>query len=168
MGSDPFFKRPREFLIDKRHHMSGVVVCDYRLHDMTGAELYERLAEERSAFPVVLMTKRIDVSKVLSRNVAEFVVRPATIESVHDAIQRVTAGEDFIDEEFEHAFQRLSRRELEVGELIVAGHTRHEIAELLKIAMKTVEVHRRKVMDNLRADDVAHLVRLWRAWKGKK
>ena len=82
--------------------------------------------------------------------------------------QRVTAGEDFIDEDFEHAFQRLSRRELEVGELIVAGHTRHEIAELLKIAMKTVEVHRRKVMDNLRADDVAHLVRLWRAWKGKK
>lgn len=158
----------REFLIDKPRYSGGVVVCEYRLHDMTGLELYERLAEERSAFPVVLMTKRIDVSKVLAARVAAFIVRPATIESVHDAIQRVTEGEVFTDAELEHAFQRLSRRELEVGELIVAGHKRHEIAELLKIAMKTVEVHRRRLMDNLRADDLGHLARLCRAWKGMK
>lgn len=156
----------REFLIDKPRYSGGVVVCDYRLLGMNGVELYERLAEERSAFPIVLVTKRIDVSKVLSRNVAEFIVNPATIESVHDAIQRVTAGEVFTDAKLELAFKRLTPRELEVGELIVAGHTRHEIAELLKISMKTVEVHRRRLMENLRANDVAHLVRLWRAWKG--
>jgi FixJ family two-component response regulator len=156
----------REFLIDKPRHIGGVVVCEYRLHDMTGVELYERLAEERSAFPIVLITKRMDVSKVLSRNVAEFVVNPATIESVHDAIQRVTAGEVFTDAKLELAFKRLTPRELEVGELIVAGHTRHEIAELLKISMRTVEVHRRRLMENLRADDLGHLARLWRAWQG--
>ena len=155
----------REFLIDKRNHSSGVVVADYRLQGMTGLELTEQLTSEQSTFPFVLIVGHADIPKVIRGDVADVVLKPVAIESVTSAIVRATEGEVITDEELELAFRKLTARELEVTGLVVDGKSSREIGASLGISTKTVEAHRSNILDKTRADDVGHLVRLWRAWK---
>lgn len=147
----------REFLIDKRHHSSGVVVADFRLQDMTGVELCEQLCKEQSAFPVVLLAGYADVPKVLAAGMPELVVRPVAIKSLKAAITRATEGEVITDAELERAFRKLTGREGEIAALVVAGKSSREIGAALRISTKTVEAHRARIMDKTRADDVGHL-----------
>lgn len=154
----------REFLIDQRNHSSGVVIADYRLQGMTGLEMAEQLAKNRSDFPVVLIAGHSDIPKVIGSVAADILVKPVAIESLNAAITRATDGEVFTDAELERAFQKLTGREREIAALVVEGKSSREIAAALGISTKTVEAHRARIMDKARADDVGHLVRLWRAW----
>ena len=83
---------------------------------------------------------------------------------IETAIKRATEGEVFTDAELELAFKKLTEREREVAALVVDGKSSREIGAELGVSVKTVESHRMRVMDKTRADDVGHLVRLWRAW----
>ena len=152
----------REFLIDKRHHPGGVVLAEYRLQGMNGRELTEQLAKERSHFPVVLIASHADVPKVIGSDAADILVKPMAIESLQAAITRATDGEVFTVAELELAFRKLTEREREIAGLVVDGKSSREISASLGISTKTIEAHRARIMDKTRADDVGHLVRLWR------
>lgn len=155
----------REFLIDKRNYSGGVVVTEYRLQGITGPELCQQLAKERADFPTVLITGRVNVSKVLAAKVVEIIVIPFTLKSLQEAITRATEGDDVTDEELERASRKVTGREREICELVVDGKSSREIAAALELSTKAVETHRTKIMDKTRADDVGHLARMWRGWK---
>jgi len=154
----------REFLIDQKNHSGGVVIADYRLRGMTGRELAEQLNREGSDFPVVLTAGPADMPKVIGSDAADILVKPVAMDFLEEAIKRATDGELFTDAELERAFRKVTKREREVVALVVAGKSSMEIGEALDVATKTVEAHRLKIMDKTRADDVGHLVRMWRAW----
>jgi two-component system response regulator FixJ len=159
------YMTPREFLIDKRNHSSGVIVTDYRLQGITGLELAEQLTSERATFPFVIMAGHADIPKVIAGNMADTVVKPVATEALTAAIARAQEAEDITDDELHRSFRRLTARELQIVGMVVEGKSSREIGAALGISTKTVEAHRARIMDKTRADDVGHLVRLWRAWK---
>jgi two-component system response regulator FixJ len=132
---------------------------------MTGRELAEQLTRDRSDFPVVLMAGHLDTPKVIGSAAADILVKPVSVESLQAAIKRATDGEVVTDAELERTFKKLTGREREIAALVVAGKSSREIAAALDVSTKTVEAHRSRILAKTRADDVGHLVRLWRAWK---
>ena len=144
------------FLIDRKKYSSGVVVAEFRLKSLSGLELAKQLSKECSNFAVVMIANRQDTPKVVAGKSADVVVKPTTLKTLQEAIVRATDGE---------VFRKLTKRELKIAELVIAGKSSLGIAEKLGIAKNTVETHRANLMGKTRAEDLGHLARLWRAWK---
>ena len=154
----------REFLIDKPQHTSGAVVVDVRLPGMTGPELAEKLQHERAEFPVLLIVGHADIPMAIAAGAADLLIKPVTGDVVAVAVLRVTQGEVFDDADLERAFRKVTEREREIMTLVAEGKSSPEIGAELGVSSKTVEAHRANTLNKTRADDVGHLVRMWRAW----
>ncbi len=154
-----------EFLIDKKNHTSGVVVAECRLRGVTGQELCEMLKSESEAFPVVLIASNRDFPTAIASSATELVLQPIDVQSVNTAIARVIEGDDISESEVARGFRRLTEREFQILELVVAGKSSMDVAEMLDISHKTVEAFRARIKDKTRAQDVWELVRMWRVWK---
>lgn len=158
----------REFLIDRQKYSRGVVVAEFRLKSVTGLELAKILSKECSNFAVVLIANRQDVPKVVAGKSADVVVKPTTVKALQEAVVRATDGDVFTETELQATFRKLTKRELKIAELVIAGKSSQGIAEKLSIAKNTVETHRANLMGKTRAEDLGHLARLWRAWKQRQ
>ncbi len=154
-----------EFLIDKKHHTDGVVVAECRLRGVSGPELCETLQGEVEAFPLVLIANNRDFPTAIASSATELVLPPLDLQSVTAAITRVIEGDDISESEVARGFRRFSNREFQVLELVVAGKSNWEVAEILDVSLKTVEAFRGRIKDKTRAQDVWELVRMWRVWK---
>ena len=67
-------------------------------------------------------------------------------------------------EETEESMSRLTGRERQVLDLVVEGLSSREISTELDVSTKTVEAHRARINDKMRADSVAHLIRMCFSW----
>jgi two-component system CheB/CheR fusion protein len=158
----------REFLIDKPKYSAGVVVAEFRLKSITGLELAQKLSKERSNFAVVLIANRQDMPRVVAKDSADVITKPASLAALQAAIVRATDGEVFTEAELQATFGKLTKRELKIAGFVIAGKSSQEIANQLAIARNTVETHRANIIGKTRAVDIGHLARLWRAWKKQK
>jgi FixJ family two-component response regulator len=147
----------------------GCALVDLRMPGMSGLELQQALAGRGVVLPLVFISAHGDVPLAVTamrRGAVDFIEKPfndaALLEAVRRALgtdaQRRGSGE-------ERAAMRarlasLSPREREVLEAVVAGRANKRIADSLGISIKTVEVHRARVMDKMGAGSIAELVRL--------
>lgn len=145
------------------------LLVDIRMPGMDGLTLQRWLLESGSELPVIVMTGHGDVGsarEAFRARAIDFLEKPLNhqrlMAAVEEAMTRQSAmhGERERSAAFAALAQSLTPREKEVMELIVAGRHNREIAELLKISSRTVEVHKTRVMQKLRADSVAQLVRM--------
>ena len=156
----------REFLLDSADKKGGLVIAGFRLREINGVELVERLAADKTGLPVILLSGHADVPKLIKAEISEFLVHPFDLESLQEAIDRVIKGDKFTDSELTEAFRRLTNRELEIVNAVCSGQSSREVAAEFGISAKTVEAHRARIMDKTRANDVGDLVRMRKAWKG--
>ena len=68
-------------------------------------------------------------------------------------------------EETEESINRLTSRERQVLDMVVDGLSSREIAAELDVSTKTVEAHRARINDKMRAENVAHLIRMSFAYR---
>jgi FixJ family two-component response regulator len=145
------------------------LLVDIRMPGMDGLTLQRWLLESGSELPVIVMTGHGDVGsarEAFRARAIDFLEKPLNHQRLMAAVDEAMARQSAVHGERERtaAFaslaQSLTPREKEVMELIVAGRHNREIAELLKISSRTVEVHKTRVMQKLRADSVAQLVRM--------
>ncbi len=157
------------FLSQFDMHQSGVLVLDIRMRDMTGLELQERLAQEAYHPPIIMITGHGEVPvavRAVKAGAIDFLEKPFNDEVLLNAIRRGFA----LDAEYRYQssrqitvqqrLQRLTPREREVLDLIIAGKRNKVIAADLGISQSTVEAHRAKVMDKLEARSVSELMRM--------
>jgi two-component system response regulator FixJ len=144
------------------------VVADVRMPGMTGIELVEELARRNCTLPIVLISGHADVPMAVSAIKAgaeDFIEKPVDDVRLVAAINRglARAFERQVREQSLHElraqFERLTPRELEVFDLVVEGCTSHAIASRLALSTRTVESYRVQVMEKMRAESVAVLVR---------
>ena len=159
-----------EFYRDYRELRPGVLILDIRLPGMSGIELQEKLAEEDFPLPVVMISGHADVPmavRAMKNGAFDFLCKPVKVDDMVEAIERsynfyykVTV--DMTDEldETEDSLNRLTSRERQVLDHVVDGLSSREIAETLTVSTKTVEAHRARINDKMRADNVAHLIRM--------
>ena len=159
-----------EFYRDFRQVVPGVLVLDIRLPGMSGIELQEKLAEEEFPLPIVMISGHADVPvavRAIRNGAFDFICKPIKLDDLLSAVGR--AYHYYYDVEIdlndeldatEDSLNRLTDREREVLDHVLRGLSSREIAEELDVSTKTVEAHRARINDKMRADNVAHLIRM--------
>jgi two-component system response regulator FixJ len=149
----------------------GCVVSDVRMPGMDGLTLLRRLRASGSALPLMLITGHGDISMAVTAMKAgavDFLEKPfeadALLTAVGAALRRRSSDIDAEDAEVaRRRFQKLTAREYEVFEHLVAGKSNKEAAMKLGISPRTVEFHRAHIMEKTAAKGLPELVRLWLA-----
>jgi two-component system, LuxR family, response regulator FixJ len=146
----------------------GCVVADVRMPGMDGIALVRALSERKLALPVVLISGHADVPMAVAAIKAgaeDFIEKPVDDKQLLAAINRAygrlfdqLSREQSLKED-RALFAHLTPREVEVMDLIVEGLTSQAIASRLGISPRTAESYRAQVMDKMRAESVAGLVR---------
>jgi len=147
----------------------GCVVADVRMPGMSGLDLLRVLQERGIALPLIVITGHADVAmavQALKAGAADFIEKPFDDEtflgSVRDALDQ---GERSFRrrqrrDQIEARARTLTPRESEVMERVVRGLPNKAVAAELEISVRTVEIHRARVMEKMRADSLSALVRM--------
>jgi FixJ family two-component response regulator len=145
------------------------LLVDIRMPGISGLELQDRLIERKSPLPVVFITGHGDVPMAVTtmkKGAMDFIPKPFKEDELLSVVERMLdqAREAFAD--YQHAANRdalmgkLTARESQVLERIVAGRLNKQIADDLGISIKTVEAHRANIMEKLNANTVADLLKI--------
>jgi len=157
------------FLRDFSRDFCGCVVLDVRMPGMSGIDLYTRLRARASTLPVIFITGHGDVPMAVSalkKGAADFIEKPFDDQDMLKLIEscikqdRAAAAKRAEKASLAQSLERLTQREREVLKLIVDGKLNKQIADDLGISIKTVEVHRSRVMEKMGAGSVVELVQL--------
>ena len=155
------------FLQMWKPEMTGCLVLDVRMPGMSGLELFEELVQRGCTLEVIFVTGHGDVAMAvgaLKKGAADFIEKPFNDQDMLVLIRQCLARERLqrsrrIQEaDTVHRMKQLTQREREVLELIIAGKLNKQIAGHLGISIKTVEVHRARVMEKMGVNSLAELV----------
>jgi DNA-binding NarL/FixJ family response regulator len=142
-----------------------IVIADISLVDSTGIDLIQMLRRDHIEIPVLVVTmhdERYYIEKAFKAGANGYLFKRDSVNNVTDAIRQVMSGKSYSSESVDSAMstessqsisgdstivEKLSRRELQIFELLGSGNNRKEIADKLNISLKTVESH----VDNMRA-----------------
>jgi RNA polymerase sigma factor (sigma-70 family) len=163
------FASAREFLGHTRADGPACLVLDVQLPDLSGLDLPAELSSQGADIPTVFMTGHgtIPMSvRAMKAGAVEFLTKPFSgddlLSAIHQALERdrearrSRAANAAVTAQLE----KLTARERDVLELVVAGRLNKEIAARLGIVEQTVKQHRGRIMRKLGARSVTDLVRI--------
>ena len=136
---------------------------------MGGSEFQARLMERKSPLPIVFIPGHGDVPmavNTMKRGAMDLIEKPSRSQALVNLVERMLdQARQAFSESQEAAsrdalLSRLTSREAQVLERIVAGRLNKQIADDLGISIKTVEAHRANVMEKLNANTVADLLKI--------
>ena len=147
----------------------GCLIVDIRMEGMSGLELQEQLIERQSPLPIVFITGHGDVPmavETMKKGAMDFIQKPfdeAQLLALVERMQAEAVGK-FAHQQHQATrdalMSKLTGREAQVLERIVAGRLNKQIADDLGISIKTVEAHRANTMEKLGANTVADLLKI--------
>jgi RNA polymerase sigma factor (sigma-70 family) len=144
----------------------GCVVADLQMPDMNGLELQAELAHGGNPLPFVFLTGYGDIStcvNAMQQGAEDFLTKPVSLEKLVPAVERAMARDAANFERISHRekllrlFKRLTPREREVLDHVLAGKLNKEIAADLGTSERTIKAHRASIMDKLQAHSPAEL-----------
>ena len=163
------FASAEEFLAQYDPQTLGCLVLDLTMPTLNGLELQRILAKAGSILPIIFLTGTADIPKsvqAMKQGASDFLTKPVNDEdllaAVRVAIEKNRARRRDEEElsEIRARLATLTPREREVLEYVVAGKLNKQIAGELGTVEQTVKVHRAHVMQKMRVQSVAELVRL--------
>jgi FixJ family two-component response regulator len=163
------FASAQEFLNHPRSLVPSCLVLDVSLPGLNGLELQKRLALEHIDMPIIFITGYGDVPKTVQAMKAgalEFLTKPINndtlVSAIRNALQRSRLALDRNAEmqELRNRYASLTPREQQVMALVVSGLLNKQVGGELGISEITVKAHRAQVMQKMKADSLATLVKL--------
>lgn len=145
------------------------LIADIRMHGMTGLELQDKLLERNSPLPIVFITGHGDVPmavETMKKGALDFIQKPFDENALVSVVERMLerARTSYADQQQaatrDALLAKLTGREAQVLERIVAGRLNKQIADDLGISIKTVEAHRANIMEKMGANTVADLLKI--------
>lgn len=147
----------------------GCLLLDVRMAGMSGLVLQQELNSRDSVLPVIMITGHGDVSiavQAMKNHAVDFIEKPFS-DTLLLKLVAETLGRSQLAfakaEKFrlvKQCWQALSKREKKVAELVINGFINREIADTLGISIKTVEIHRSRVMTKMQAKHITDLLAL--------
>ena len=162
------FSSAADFLARSRTTTPSCLVLDVSLPDLNGLELQKLIASERTDMPIIFITGHGDVPmsvQAMKGGAVEFLTKPfddeVLLSAIRHAIERSAA---VLDDQAEITalrsnYESLTPREKDVMRCVVAGMLNKQIGMKLGISEITVKAHRGKMMQKMKADSVADLVK---------
>ena len=163
------FASGEEFLSAYSPKWAGCLVLDLRMPGMSGLALQSAMAERGIKLPVIVVTAHGDVAAaraMLKAGALDFIEKPLDDSQLVVAIRGAleldaeNRKRDLAVAQAKQWIERLTPREREVLDRVVAGQHNREIASELGISARTVEVYKARVMEKLRVTRLPELVRL--------
>jgi len=163
------FESAESFLSRYDAREVACLIVDIRMAGMTGLELQDRLMENHSPLPLAFITGHGDVPmavETMKKGAMDFIQKPFNEEKLLPLVERMLGQASDAFAEYQNALNRealmarLTLRESQVLERIVAGRLNKQIADDLGISIKTVEAHRANIMEKLSANTVADLLKI--------
>ncbi|MGC1955285.1 MAG: response regulator transcription factor [Gammaproteobacteria bacterium] len=147
----------------------GCLVLDVRMPGMGGLGLLEHMRIEGIELPTIILTGHADVPiavRAMKSGAIDFIEKPFTDQDLLDQIQRALREDA---KQRSHQLKRaevlsrvetLTPREREVLRRVVRGQANKVISAELGISERTVETHRKKIMDKMQAKSLAELIQM--------
>ena len=163
------YESAEAFLARYDPHALACLVLDVRMSGMSGLQLQELLIARGANLPIIFVTGHGDVPMAVStmkKGAADFIEKPFDQNELKALVEKMLARARATAAEIERRqinaalLARLTAREQQVLERIVAGRLNKQIADDLGISIKTVEAHRANIMDKLKTGTVADLMRV--------
>jgi FixJ family two-component response regulator len=158
-----------DFALATRDNRRGCVLLDVRMPGPSGLQLQEALAKEDEPLPVIFLTAHGDVPmsvRAMKAGAVDFLTKPVDRNALLNAVRTALARDAQLHTSKEQQrdlrmrFAKLTAREREVFELVVAGRLNKQMAAELGIAERTVKLHRAQMMAKMQVTSLAELVRL--------
>ena len=163
------FPSAEEFLARPRSMTPCCLVLDISLPDLNGLELQKLIAPDRVDMPIIFITGHGDIPmtvQAMKAGAVEFLTKPidddALLSAIRHAMERSSAalGDENEMQALRDRYASLTPREGEVMKLIVTGMLNKQVGLKLDISEITVKAHRGKLMQKMKADSLADLVKM--------
>ena len=161
------YTTPGNFLLAAPHLLGGCVLLDVKMPGISGLEVQARLRTIGFVPPIIVITGQGDIQTAvlaMKAGAFDFLEKPYEDEVLLAAIEAALAAspDDHIHQAVDSAqrIARLSPREREVLDALVAGASNKVIAFDLGLSVRTVEVHRARMMERLGTRQLAEAIRL--------
>jgi len=163
------FASAQEFLDHRRPLVASCLILDLSLPGLNGFDLQNRLAVERADVPIIFITGYGDIPKTvraMKAGALEFFTKPLNDESLVSAIRkalersRLALAREAEMRELKDRYALLTSRERQVMALVVSGLLNKQVGGELGISEITVKAHRGQVMQKMKANSLANLVKI--------
>ncbi len=158
-----------DFLLANKPDAPGCILLDVCLPGPSGLQLQEALVKAHEALPVIFLSGCSDVPttvRAIKGGALDFLTKPVDRDELLAAVNiAITKSEEMRFAQVQlrrrrQCFERLTPRETQVFEAVVAGKMNKEIASELGAAERTIKAHRAQVMQKMQVCSVADLVRV--------
>jgi FixJ family two-component response regulator len=163
------FSSAQAFLSRPRDETPSCLVLDVQLPDLNGLDLQERVTADRADLPIIFITGHGDIPmsvRAMKAGAAEFLTKPFEPDVLLDAIRRaIEHSRAALAQALELKMLRerhagLTPREREVFAWVVSGLLNKQVGAELGMTEATVKAHRGQVMQKMKANSLAELVRI--------
>lgn len=144
-------------------YQCGVVMLDIRMPGIDGQQVHQQLRRQNSTLAVVIVTGHGDIAMAVEEmklGAVDFLQKPTAAAPLIEALERgiIHSQRQVEQRQRQQLFGALTPRERDIARAVAAGMTNKQIAESHFIAVRTVEVHRARVMEKMQAGSLAELV----------
>jgi DNA-binding NarL/FixJ family response regulator len=156
-----------------------LVVMDVFMPDLNGIEATRQISAENTSCRVLGLSMYSDkrsIDKMLKSGASGYLLKDCSLEELVEAIRTVSRGGIYLSKEITKvvvedlvrsdaqgapsgARASLTQREREVLQLLAEGKSTRETADILNVSVKTVEAHRRQIMEKLKTPNLAELIK---------
>lgn len=163
------FASAEEFLAHPRVSVPNCLILDVSLPDLNGLDLQKLIASDRTDMPIIFITGHGDIPmtvQAMKAGAVEFLTKPFNDDVLLSAIQhaiersRAALGNESEIQALRDCYASLTPREREVMTLVVSGLLNKQVGSKLGISEITVKAHRGKLMQKMKADSLADLVKM--------
>ena len=163
------FESAQEFLARPRVLAPSCLILDVKLPGLNGLDLQKRVTADRTDMPIIFITGYGDVPKsvqAMKRGAIEFLTKPFNDEVLLTAIRqaldrsRLARAQETEMRELRDRHASLTPREQQVMGLVVSGLLNKQVGGELGISEITVKAHRGQVMQKMKANSLADLVKM--------
>jgi len=162
-----------------RKHHPDLVIMDISMPDLNGIDATHQMIAENSGVKVIALSMHSDkqyVDQMLKAGVSGYLLKDCAFEELERALRVIAGGgvylspdiaglvvQDYVGQLHEKAPEpsvTMTIREREVLQLIAEGHSTKAVADALSISVKTVETHRKNIMEKMNARSIAELTKI--------
>jgi len=163
------FASAEEFLNAYCPDYPSCLILDVRMPGMSGLDLQQEMTKRHIFLPIIFISGHAEIpdsAKAFRAGAVDFLEKPVDYNVLMDRIEEAIARDvaerkQRLDKlEIEKRFERLTAREKEVLKLITDNCSNKEVAKILEISHRTIDVHRARIMEKMEAENVGELLKM--------